>query len=127
MTPSMDFKTPLVDGAQFFREQQTEDDFASAIIDFARLRSWTTYHTNDSRGSDEGFPDWTFVREGRLVFAELKREKGGRVSLAQRWWLEELGRVAANTPLYQGEGALRVVEAYLWTPSMWPEIELVLA
>jgi hypothetical protein len=47
-----------------------------------------------------------------VVFAELKRE-GKKPTAEQQRWLDALAATGA-------------VEAYLWRPSDWPEIELVL-
>ncbi len=62
------------------------------------------YHTLRSKGSQSGFPDRVLVRE-RVIFAELKREKGV-VSDHQREWLDGLAAAGA--------------EVYLWLPSTWP-------
>ena len=65
---------------------------------------WLYQHNGDSRRSDPGFPDTVLVRDGRLIFAELKTEKKtSKVSSGQLRWLDELGAVAH-------------VEAYLWRP-----------
>lgn len=120
--------TPTVDGAQHMAEEQTEHEFMRHVIAYAKARDWLVYHTHIAKRSAEGFPDLTMVREGRLVFAELKREKGGRVSLAQDTWLRELGRVEHESAVWAGaEVIARPVRVYLWRPSDWPEIERVLA
>lgn len=48
----------------------------------------TWYHTRDSRGSDQGWPDLVIGggRSGRVIFRELKRE-GKDPTPAQRAWL----------------------------------------
>jgi hypothetical protein len=96
--------------------QQSERQFERAVVEYAELNHWLVYHTFDSRRSNAGFPDLVLVRHDRLIFAELKSEKG-RLSPAQVEWLRALHTVelAALT--------CRVVE---WRPSMWGEIEGVL-
>ena len=89
----------------------SERQLLQAIVDLATLRRWGTYHTHDSRHSAAGFPDLTMVRGRRLIFAELKTEKG-RLTTDQRAWLEAL--------------ALTSAEVYCWRPSSWPEIEATL-
>jgi hypothetical protein len=91
---------------------QTEAQFQTAVIEFARLSGWRVYHTHDSRHSEPGFPDLTMVRNGCLIFAELKADKG-RLSPAQREWLADLETVAGWP----------AVEVYTWRPSQWSEIE----
>jgi len=108
----------VVDGARYVAEAQTEQQFMRNVLAYAQAREWLTYHTHISKRSTEGWPDCVFARAGRMVLAELKRERGGRVSPAQRAWLDELQLVA------QASGG--AVEAYLWRPSDWPQIEQVL-
>ncbi len=69
------------------------------------------YHTLRSKGSQSGFPDRVLVRD-RVIFAELKREKGV-VTDAQREWLDGLAAVGA--------------EVYLWRPSDLDEIAEILS
>ena len=67
------------------------------------LFGWLCYHTHDSRRSEPGFPDIVMVRPPSVLFAELKTDTG-RVTPAQRMWLEALGRCPG-------------IEAYVWRPS----------
>jgi len=89
-----------------------ERELSSLAIDIAKLGRWRRYHTFDSRRSSHGFPDWVFVRDGRLVFAELKSEDGA-VRPEQREWLDDLADV-------------RSTEVYLWRPADYAEIVRVL-
>lgn len=104
--------------AEFMAEVQTEHQFMRTVIAVATAYGWLVYHTHISKRSAEGFPDLCLVRRGRLVFAELKREKGGRVSPAQQEWLDQLAVAGRDAG-----GAVRV---FLWKPSHWPQIEEVL-
>lgn len=61
---------------------------------------------------DAGFPDVVLVRPPRVIFAELKAEKG-RTSESQQTWLAAL--MECN------------VETYLWRPSDSDVISQVLA
>jgi hypothetical protein len=82
----------------------------------APMLGWTlSYHTMRSKGSRAGFPDRVLVHGGRLIFAELKREKGVATPLTdeQRRWLDALA----------GAGC----ECYLWRPSDFEEIARVLS
>lgn len=100
-----------------YRATMTEAHLQRTVTDMATRFGWMWYHTHDSRRSPGGFPDVTLVRAGRLVFAELKAEKG-RLSAAQHVWARELNNVEENT-----DG---VVQVFVWRPSDLPEIERIL-
>lgn len=76
---------------------------------------WRGYHTHRSQHSPAGFPDLTLVRAGRLVFAELKTERG-KTTGDQDAWLEDLGLVADYTDPAPDDLA-PAVAVYLWRPS----------
>jgi len=103
--------------------KQTEKQFMAAVVQYAKLKRWKVYHTYSSIRSEKGFPDLTLCRvdhkykwsgranhskPGRIVFAELKSEKG-RLTPEQEHWLEDL--------------ACCPCEVYLWRPSDWKKIE----
>ena len=90
----------------------TERQFMEQVKELAALCQMRWYHTHDSRRSDPGFPDVVMVRGERLIFAELKAEKG-RVSAAQTFWLDALRATGA--------------EVYVWRPSDWETIVVTLA
>jgi hypothetical protein len=54
---------------------------------------------------DTGFPDLVLVRDGRLLFVELKAERG-KASPEQGEWLEALSGVHG-------------IEVCLWRPADW--------
>lgn len=87
----------------------TEAQLQATVLELALHRGWLSYHTHDSRRSAAGFPDLVLVRGDRLVAAELKSERG-RPTPEQRQWLAALGQVTT-------------VDAHLWRPSSWPDIE----
>jgi len=89
----------------------SEKDFEGQIRDLAKLFGWLYYHTWRSIHSPAGFPDVVMVRPPRLIFAELKSEKG-QVSDKQKEWLEALKETG--------------VEVFLWRPSDLDEIVGVL-
>ncbi len=91
----------------------SEKHFQSQVLELARLSGWRCYHTFDSRRSVPGFPDLVLVRAPVVLFAELKSESG-KLRPEQREWLELLSRC---------EG----VEARLWRPGDWSEVEETLA
>lgn len=99
-----------------------EDGFTTAVLGLAKLLGWRTAHFRPGltrrgrwvtavQGDGVGFPDVLAVRRGVLVVAELK--------------------VGRNTPTAEQEDWLAAfraagVNAYVWTPAHWPEIEAVL-
>ena len=80
----------------------TEKQFESQVKDLAKIFGWRYYHTWRSIHSPAGFPDVIMVRPPRLIFAELKSDKG-KPSPAQEAWLNDL----KGCP---------TVEVYLWRP-----------
>ena len=90
-----------------------EKDFQAAVIDLARLFGWRPFWTWRSINSPEGEPDLRLVRPPRVIFAELKTEKG-RLTAFQR---------SAGELLMLCPG----IEYYLFRPRDWNEIVEVLA
>lgn len=112
--------------------QQSEKQFEQSVADYSKLMGWMSYHNLDSRGSEPGFPDRVFVRVPRIVIAEFKAEKG-RLSVAQKIWLRELGAVAdviqqlLELPELPGSNGQRIgLEVRVWYPGDWDEIQAVL-
>ena len=86
---------------------RNEKHFQGSIVSAARQLGWRAYHTYDSRRSAPGFPDLVLVRGRRIVYAELKSERGV-MSAAQYQWLRDL--VCAGQ------------DVFLWRPSDWDAI-----
>jgi hypothetical protein len=90
----------------------SERELTGYVRDVARAFGWRRYHTWLSKHSPAGFPDEVLVRSGRLIFAELKSERG-KLSDEQAAWLEELRAVPG-------------VDVYLWRPADMDAIATVL-
>jgi hypothetical protein len=90
---------------------QTEAAFMAQVIKFAKSRGWACYHVHDSRHSEPGFPDLVVVKRPRVIFAELKSDRG-KVTQAQRAWIDEL-RACGQ-------------EVYIWRPHHWQQIQKLL-
>ena len=90
----------------------SERELTAYVRDVARVLGWRRYHTWLSKHSPAGFPDEVLVRSGRLIFAELKSERG-KLSDEQEAWLEELRGVPA-------------VEVFVWRPADMDAIAEVL-
>ena len=98
-------------GKGTWRDTELEKDFQERVCHLARLYHWRIYSIPDSRRvSMAGYPDLTMwnVEQKRLIFAELKREKG-KVSESQKIVLSELGQLVQ-------------CEVYVWRPSDWDSI-----
>ena len=81
----------------------TEKRWQADVIAAATMFGWACYHTFDSRRSAAGFPDLVLCRPPRLIFAELKTERG-RVGPRQQEWIDLLI-------------ACPGVEVFTWRPS----------
>jgi hypothetical protein len=97
-----------------------EADWQQTVIELARLFKWRVAHFRKARtnkgwrtpvqADGKGFPDLVLVRD-RIVYAELKGEKG-RLSADQEAWRDAI----------LGAGG----EWYLWRPGDWEEVQRVL-
>lgn len=96
---------------QVVQRSVTEAQLQSEVEKIAMRAGWRIYHTRRSKGSAEGFPDLVAVRGNRVLYAELKTQRGV-VSAEQTKWLDDLA----------GAGC----EAYLWRPSDMEELGRVL-
>jgi hypothetical protein len=84
----------------------SEAELQAAVIDLARRLGWLVYHTHDSRRSPAGFPDLVCVRD-RVIYIELKTEKGG-LSEEQSQWLLWLDMAGAEVHTFRTKGIRRV-------------------
>jgi hypothetical protein len=76
-----------------------ESDFMANVIELATTLHWRVHHCRPAQGGNgrwstpiqghAGFPDLVLARAGRVVFAELKSEKG-ELSPHQRDWQSDL-------------------------------------
>lgn len=97
----------------------TEAALLEAIRRAASLQGWLVYHTHDSRRSEPGFPDIVLVQPaemqtvqtyggpvqivgipGRVLFRELKTQKG-KVTPEQARWLDALQRAGADVKVWR--------------------------
>ena len=90
---------------------ESEKEFDASVRQLAQMLGWRRYHTYDSRRSEPGFPDLVLVRD-RIIFAELKSEKG-KVTARQEAWIAALRTAGA--------------EVYVWRPSDMDAIAEVLS
>lgn len=99
----------------------TEEGFQTKLIHWARKHGWLVHHTRHAKiregryitpiQGDVGFPDLVLVKDGRVVFAELKVGRNRPSSDQIRW-----GEALKQTP----------AEYYLWRPEDWDQILQIL-
>lgn len=80
-----------------------ESVFLRAVMEIALDGGWLVFHDEDSRKNRPGFPDLVMTRAGRIIFAELKSQRG-RIRPEQQQWLDELAKAPG-------------AEVFLWRPS----------
>ncbi len=90
----------------------TEKELQATVRELAEAYGWTVFCTWRSKHSPPGELDLRMVRPPRVIFAELKTEKG-RASKEQA---ETLLLLPACPP----------IEVYLWLPSDLGEMERIL-
>ena len=93
----------------------TEAEFQTLVIDYAHLMGWRVAHFRPAQTGkgwrtamqgDPGFPDLVLARNGVVILAELKSEKG-QLSASQLQWSI-------------------VADALVWRPSDWSDVQKIL-
>lgn len=84
------------------RSDQSESAFATEVRKVARIRHYWSYHTQFSKWSEKGLPDWLFVRGQRIVWAELKTD-----------WTTITPHQARVITILRNAGA----EVHIWRPA----------
>lgn len=112
----------MISEAEF---QAQEAEFQAQVIQLARLLGWRVAHfraAQTKRGwrtpvsaDGAGFPDLVLARKGRVIFAELKTQRG-KLSTAQECWQNELSGLPNDD---------RVLVT-VWRPADWSDIEAAL-
>lgn len=111
----------------------SEAQFQQVVVAYARSCGWLVHHTRPAQNSKgqwstpiqghPGFPDLVLARDGELLLLELKSEKG-RLSRAQKPWLEALKQVEAETIHHHDpqNSDYRTVLVDVVRPSDWPAL-----
>lgn len=70
----------------------TEAQLKARVLELAHGAGWMVYHRParyQRNGGGSGYPDLTLARHGRVLWLELKVDKG-EVSEAQKAWMQSL-------------------------------------
>jgi hypothetical protein len=94
-------------------ESMSEKAFQKAVVDGLKQRGWLVFVVPDMRMTTAGLPDIIAVAPGRVLFWELKRERGGRIRPEQQVVIDALPPGST-------------VDARIVRPSQWAEVEEVL-
>lgn len=99
-------------------EGMTEVVLQRQVTALARGLGWRVFHVTWSVGTTPGWPDLVLIHpiHQRLLFRELKTAHG-RVSTAQRSWIDDLTRTGLDAGIWRPMDLLdRTVERQLTRP-----------
>lgn len=82
-----------------------ERELLERVRSLARVLGLLVYHTHDSRRSEPGFPDLVIAGHGRVLYAELKTQRG-RLTDAQRQWISQLQDAGSEVHLWRPQDLL---------------------
>jgi Holliday junction resolvase len=74
---------------------ERESDIQAGIRDFLRWKGWMVWKNHQSLGSYRGLADLTAVKDGVVLFIEVKTSKG-RLSEYQQRFRDELVQAGGN-------------------------------
>lgn len=83
------------------RLEFSEKEFQAEVRSEAVFHGWMVYAVWDSRKTPAGWPDLSLVRGTRLMFWELKKQKGRKPTDDQLAWLSALSEAGAETSVYR--------------------------
>lgn len=96
--PTEDYETTLF--AQWLEESGY---LFSHLAQNTFTRSWSVKQKLTRNGVKKGVPDFLLcLKRGGVMFVELKRTKGGKVSPEQKIWLEQLNAAGAIAVVAKG-------------------------
>jgi 3',5'-cyclic AMP phosphodiesterase CpdA len=101
----------------------TEKALSDNIVALARMLGYLVHRdpTWRATGADPGYPDLTLAREGKIIFVELKADKG-KLTPEQMDWADAIDGT------HRDSGYEMRPWYYVWRPSNWyaGEVEAVL-
>lgn len=85
-----------------YRGRQTEAQFQAAVIEAARLHGWLVFWWPNAV-INPIWPDLTLIKDSRVVFAELKTERG-KLGKKQLERLQELASAGMDVRVWRPSG-----------------------
>lgn len=67
----------------------TENDIKKQVKDYLNIKGWFNFHVLQGLGAYKGIPDRIAIKNGRVLFIEIKKPKG-KQSLNQTLFQKEL-------------------------------------
>ena len=96
----------MADASSQAAQAISEKELLQTVLELAETLGWRAYHVFESaryaRRTSKGFPDLLLLRNGKLIVAELKSEKGSLTN-DQAEWLSEFKECDG-------------VQVFIWTP-----------
>lgn len=80
-----------------------ESTIARRVLDVCRQRGWFAWKTHGSAYQLDGIPDVIAIRDGRVVFLEVKRP-GGEPTPKQRHRMRQLESFGARCAVVESSG-----------------------
>lgn len=87
----------------------TEAQWQAQVLWVANFCGWWCWHDNDSRRNRAGFLDLLLIRGGRLIWVELKTNRG-RLRSAQRDMIARLREAGQDVRLWRPRDWLEVLD-----------------
>lgn len=80
-------------------------------------KSWQQKRKNKRMGVRSGVPDYIIITPTRVLFIEMKRLKGGRLSLTQKHWIDAINNTCCIATVANGfQEAKKFLEENLQHP-----------
>lgn len=96
------------------QQMRGKDIMFSAIPNSTYSKSWSVKRRNKQQGVRAGLPDLFLIINQKPLFIEMKREKGGSLSLEQKVWINKIQNAGIDTFVCRGfEEAKNTVDKFL--------------
>lgn len=89
----------------------TEKDIRRVIRDYLRVKGWFVFHLLQGLGCYPGLTDLVAIKDGRVLFIELKRPGRGRQSDRQKKFQADIEMAGGTYILIDSlEGIMEVID-----------------